>query len=214
MSRHRSPDEASGEFADTAAGQDEYDRDVAELIAASTRLREIGEQVDEAQRAAITLAVDHAVHEAERIADQRSTRNSRRGYRMAVIVAAVIALAVSLPFAVTGYLKGQEASNTAAQLVAGDAASAEVTNARASALLVVRRDFANANAALVAAGLSPVPDPGTAATAYQISIATGEALGTLRAAGELEKRGVAIPGVNAPDPTGGRFPDLKDGQTP
>lgn len=191
---------------DTAVDDDDYQRDLADLIASSTRLREIGEQVDEAQRAAITAAVDYAVAEADKAAQRRSTRISRRGYLVSVVVAAILALAVSLPFAVVGYVKGQDAAADASALRAGDAASSEVSSARESSLLVVRRDFTNANNALVAAGLTPVAEPPADASAYQVAIATGEALGTLRSLGELEKRGQAIPGVSAPDPGSAGFP--------
>ena len=77
MVNHRRNPENSD---DTAVDDAEYQRDVADLLAASTRLREIGEQVDDAQKAAITLAVDHAVKEAARVADARSNR--RRGQRV------------------------------------------------------------------------------------------------------------------------------------
>lgn len=205
VNHRRSPGEAD----DTAVYDAEYQQDVADLLASSTRLREIGEQVDEAQRAAITLAVEHAVKESVRITDSRTSLIRRRGYRLTVLVAIVLAVATALPFSVVGYVEAQQATTQTAQFAAGDAASSEVTNARASSLLIGRRDFTNANAALVAAGLTPVPDPGPAANAQQMEGAAGEALGTLRAIGELQKRGLQVPGVVAPDPAGGRFPDLR-----
>lgn len=180
---------------------DQHDHDVAELEASSRQLLHVAEQVDEVQRAAIDLAVAEAVARAKRV--------SRRTYWLSLVATFLLAVAVSLPVAVVGYIQGRNATAITAQFAAGDAASTEVTSARASSLLSVRRDLASANVALAAAGLTPVPDPGAAASAYQVAIATAEALGTLRSAGELEKRGVPIAGVTAPDPAGGRFPDLR-----
>lgn len=192
------------------AGADEdedYRHDLAELLNASSRLREIGEQVDEGHRAAIALAVQHAVDEATRVADARAARSSRRSYIVAVLVAVLLSLVVSLPFAVTGYLKAQDASTTAAQLAAGESASAEVGSARASSLQVVRRDLAQVvNPARVRAGLPACPDPGPQANAYQVSWVIGACAGELRTFAELAKRGRAVPGVNAPDPNSGAFP--------
>lgn len=182
-----------------------YEEDVAQLSLAGERLREVAEQVDVAQQEAIDAAVKRSVAEA----DQRARTVSRRAYWTAAAVAMVLAIAVSLPFALVGFYTGQAANERSAALQAGSAASSEVTTARAASLVVVRRDFSNANSALIAAGLTPVPDPGPAASAYQVAIATGEALGTLRAAGELQKRGVSLPGVDAPDPASPEFPDLR-----
>ncbi len=185
---------------------EDYHQDLADLVAASTRLREIGEQVDEGHRAAITLAVQHAVAEAGRVADERAANASRKAYVTVVIVSVLLALVVSLPFAVTGYVKAQQANFTATQLAAGDAASAEVLSARSSSLGVVRRDLNQVvNPARVAAGLSACPDPGPQANAYQVAWVIGSCAGELRAFADLAKRGRPVPGVNAPDPDSGSF---------
>lgn len=139
-----------------------------------------------------------------RIAEQADTalRKTRWWVLVGVVVAVVAAVVLS---GVAFYRSNVSARNTA-ELVAGNAASTEVGQLGASSLLVARRDLAHANQALVAAGLTPVPDPGEAASAFQVEAATGEALGTLRAVGELQKRGTSIPGVSAPDPSSGSFP--------
>lgn len=180
------------------------DADLTQLARrAADHLQAAAVAADDMPRRAAQEAVNAAVAEAVRIA--------RRSYRRIMLGVLVVTISVFTAGAVIAYQQFADLSSQLAQFAAGDAASSEVTNARASSLLVVRRDFATANTALAAAGLTPVPDPGPSASAYQISIATGEALGTLRAAGELQKRGVPIPGVVAPDPAGGRFPDIVNG---
>ena len=73
---------------------------------------------------------------------------------------------------------------------------------------MVRRDLATVNAVMVAAGLAPCVDPGPQALAYQVAWVTAECAGTLRTIGELQKRGVVrVPGVSAPDPASGQFPE-------
>ncbi len=118
-----------------------------------------------------------------------------------------IAVAVALVLSSVAFYRSVTSARTTAALVAGDTASSEVGAARASSLLVVRRDLTAVNQAMVAAGLTPCADPGPQASAYQVAWVTAECAGTLRTIGELQKRGVVqLPGVSAPDPASGRFP--------
>lgn len=162
---------------------------------AFSRLRGVAQHLDEAEVRIIAEAATVAAN------------TSRRFIYIVLVALGVVLVAVAVLSAYTFHTTKEQGDRTS-QLIAGDAASQEVTSARASSLLATRADFAKANAALVAAGLTPVPDPGPGASAYQMSAVTGEALGTLRAVGEVQKRGVRLPGVSAPDPASGRFPDL------
>lgn len=129
----------------------------------------------------------------------KTTRRVLAGIAAAVVVAVVLST--------VAFFQSVAGARSTAALVAGDAASSEVGQARASSLLVVRRDLASVNAAMVAAGLTPCADPGPQASAYQVAWVTAECAGTLRTIGELQKRGVVqLPGVSAPDPASGRFP--------
>jgi hypothetical protein len=148
-------------------------------------------------------AIDEAVAQSVAAADRRG----RRLYLIAALGMFLLAVAICLPIALIGYQKAQEAATSAAQLQAGTVASAEVTSNRASSLEAVRRDLNTiVNPAMIAAGLAPCADPGPAATAQQVAWVTGECAGTLRTIGELQRRGQAVPGVSAPDPTSGGFP--------
>lgn len=153
------------------------------------------------QLSATARAADERIDAVDRAASRRSVR---------VLMLALVAVIVVLAASVTLNLYTLQASNRTAQdtaaLKAGDAASSEVTSARASSLLVVRRDFTTVNAAVTAAGLTPCADPGPQASAYQVAWVTGQCAGALRAIGELEKRGQVVPGVTAPDPASGSFP--------
>lgn len=145
---------------------------------------------------------DERIDAVDRAASRRSVRVLMLAL-LAVIVVLLAAVALSL---YTLHTAQDTAADTAA-LKAGDAASSEVTSARASSLEVVRRDFTTVNQAMVAAGLPPCGDPGPQASAYQLSWVVGECAGELRTIGELQKRGaVQLPGVSAPDPGSAAFP--------
>jgi hypothetical protein len=154
------------------------------------------------QLSATARAADERIDEVDRAASKRSVR-----VLMLTLTAVIVVLVASVVLNLYTLQSAQETSRRTGALQAGDAASAEVTSARSSSLLVVRRDFAAVNAAMVRAGLSPCDDPGPQASAYQLSWVTGECAGTLRTIGELQKRGsVQLPGVSAPDPGSAAFP--------
>jgi hypothetical protein len=180
------------------------DSDVTKLLESAQELRALGKQLDEEQRDAIRSAVRFAVQEATSAAVERARKLARRGYVITVIVACLICLCVSLPFALAGY----EAATHAQTDVASIAASGEVDKARTANANAARADLTAANAALAAAGLATVPDPGPAAPWPRITEAVGEARGTLRALAEVQARGVVLPGVSTPDPRTGAFPNL------
>lgn len=187
------------------AGDDE-DADLSSLARrAAEHLDAAAASADDIPRRVAADAVAAAVAEAVRIA--------RRAYLGTVLGVLVVTIAVVVAGGVIANNRISRVSSQLAGFAAGDAASSEVTNARSSSLLIGRRDFANANAALVAAGLNPVPDPGPTANAQQMEGATGEALGALRAISELQKRGLQIPGVSAPDPGSAQFPGIFNGPT-
>ena len=196
MSKHR-PDQDTAAL--PPAGDDDLQalaREAAEHLTAAARAADAApERAKQAAQDVITGAIGEAV------------RIARRGYRLAVVAAIVVGLCVSVPISVIAYSQAKQAGTVSAQLAAGDAASSEVTSARSSSLLVVRRDLTTVNNAMVAAGLTPCADPGPQASAYQVSWLVGECAGTLRTVGELQKKGsVQLPGVTAPDPASGSFP--------
>lgn len=180
------------------------DADVTKLLDSMQQLRDLGQQLDEEQREAIRAAVRYAVQEATAAAVERARKLARRGYVITVVVAVLICLAISLPFAVAGYRNATHAQTD----VAAIAATGEVDRARTVNANAARADLVTANAALAAAGLATVPDPGPAAPWPRLVEAVGEARGALRALGEVQAKGVALPGVNAPDPRTGAFPNL------
>jgi hypothetical protein len=165
----------------------------------SDAVQRLQDAVSGSQRAAIEEAVAQSVAAAN--------RRGRHWWWLSLLAMFLLAVAICLPVALVGYDKAQTAAADAAALKAGTVASAEVTSLRASSLEVARRDLNTVvNPAMIAAGLAPCPDPGPAANAQQVAWVTGECAGTLRTIGELQRRGVAVPGVMAPDPSSGRFP--------
>lgn len=189
---------------DTAPPTRRYIEDREQFHAALEDLHRVADAAEE------TPNLNRLVADAVRDAEQRARIVASRSLRVGVLSAVVVALCAAIVVGILAYAQARNAAQTAAQLVAGNAASSEVESARSSSLLVMRRDFAAANQALAAAGLTPVPDPGPAASAFQMAAATGEALGTLRAVGELQARGaVQVPGVTVPAPNSPRFPDLR-----
>lgn len=138
---------------------------------------------------------------------QQFRREVSRWWRWGVLAAVVVSVLASGAISLVSLSRANQSAADAAALKAGDAASAEVTSARQSSLEVVRRDLNTViNPARVAAGLAPCPLPDPASNAYQVAWVAGECAGELRTFGDLQKRGIATPGVNAPDPDSGSFP--------
>lgn len=186
MTRHRSPQPDDPTKVQPAVDDDDL----------SGLARQAGSQLSATARAA-----DERIDQVDRAASKRTVR-----VLMVILSAMAIVLLASVGFSLYLFQTSNRTAQDTAALKAGDAASSEVTSARASSLLVVRRDFTTVNAAVTAAGLTPCADPGPQASAYQVSWVTGQCAGTLRAIGELEKRGQVVPGVTAPDPASGSFP--------
>lgn len=184
MTHHRSSDDTES----PTTLDDDVDR-------AFGQLHDVAQRLDESEVRIIAEAAAAAA------------RTGRRFVYVALAALAVVLIAVAVVLGLTASAVRDEINRTS-QLIAGDTASQEVSSARSGSLVATRADFAKANAALTAAGLTPIPDPGLGASAYQVAEVTGEALGTLRAVGELQKRGVDLPGVSAPDPESSRFPNL------
>lgn len=160
---------------------------------------------------------DEDARSRERAAREREIRARRRetAARWSILAGIVVVLVIAIGAAAFAV---DTASSTSAA-VAEFTTTGQVASARAASAAAVRgtSDMACtpevytlvcANRALRDAGLRDVPDPGPAASAYQVSAAVGGAYGTLNTLREIEARGVDLPGVTIPPgPDGGPFPD-------
>lgn len=164
---------------------------------ALTKVDAIGAKL--AEKDAEARHADERATRAER--DAQTAHRGQRAAQWAGVAAALIVGAVAIVITVHG-------QTTRADDIASLAATGQVASARAESLGKERRDFTNIDAAMRRAGLPGCPDPGPAANAYQVSSTVGDCSGTLRTLGELEKRGVLVPGVRAPDPSSGEFPQV------